>query len=50
VAYHQPGGQVLRLHAAVKRSGSRSAIAPADPRIPGTAHARPLRRPRDERA
>ena len=37
VAYHQPGGQVLRLHPACQAIWLEARDRPADPRIPGTA-------------
>jgi hypothetical protein len=40
-----PVGRSFDCTRRVKRSGSRSGIAPADPRIPGTAHARPSAAP-----
>jgi hypothetical protein len=40
-----PVGKSFDCTRHVKRSGSRSGIAPADPRTPGTAHARPSAAP-----
>jgi hypothetical protein len=45
VAYHQPAGKVLRLHAACQAIWLEERDRAGDPSIPGTARVRPSAAP-----